>query len=178
MWVEIGPHPVCAAFIKSILPTVDLLALPSMRRNESNWTTIASTTAALHLAGAVVDWNEFHRPFEAAGMLHLLHLPSYAFNDKNYWLRYNGDWCLTKGNTFYRKQDTMERSTHVGASELRTSTVHQIIDFAVNERAGQVVIHSDLMQPDFLAAANGHRMNNCGVVTSVSLPLYRLRCSG
>jgi len=34
--------------------------------------------------------------------------------------------------------------------------------------ADTVVMQSDLMQPDFLAVADGHRMNNCGVVTLVS----------
>lgn len=48
------------------------------------------------------------------------------------------------------------------------STVQQIIHEQYDGAAGSVVMQSDLMQPDFLAAAYGHKMNGRGVVTSVS----------
>ena len=38
----------------------------------------------------------------------------------------------------------------------------------LNGSAGTVTLKSDLMQPDFLAAAQAHRMNNCCVFTLVS----------
>ena len=170
VWVEAGPHPVCTGFVKSIIPATQL-AVPSIRRGEDNWKTMAESLAALHLAGIPVRWNEFHRPFEAR--LRLLHLPAYSWNNKTYWMQYNGDWCLTKGNNFY---ETGNDATKAKAalkspppSELQTSTVQQIIEESFNDSAGSVVMQSDLMQPDFLAAAYGHRMNDCGVVTSVSL---------
>ncbi|EME79056.1 uncharacterized protein MYCFIDRAFT_34361 [Pseudocercospora fijiensis CIRAD86] len=166
VWVEIGPHPVCAGFIKSIVPSTQL-AIPSIRRNEDNWTTMSSSMAALHLTGVALSWNEFHRPFESS--LRLLDLPTYAFTEKNYWLQYNGDWCLTKGNTFYSAEKEAARAAEpqpsVG-SDLQTSTVQQVIALEVEGNAGVVVMKSDLMQGDLLVAAHGHRMNGCGVVTS------------
>ncbi|KAF2272823.1 putative polyketide synthase [Westerdykella ornata] len=167
VWIEIGPHPVCTGFIKSTIPSTQL-AVPSMRRGDDNWKTMAESMAALHLAGVAVNWNEFHRPFESR--LRLLDLPTYAWNEKNYWLQYNGDWCLTKGNTFYDAEKQAAKGQPVPAapvkSEIQTSTVQQIIQATFEGSAGTVVMQSDLMQADFLAAANGHRMNNCGVVTS------------
>ncbi|KAL8827498.1 MAG: hypothetical protein Q9191_003145 [Dirinaria sp. TL-2023a] len=167
VWIEIGPHPVCTGFIKRTIPSTEL-AIPSIRRGDDNWKTMAEGMAALHLAGVGVSWNEFHRPLEKS--LRLLDLPTYSFNDKNYWLQYNGDWCLTKGNTFYT---TEKEAAGVKAaakvpliSEIQTSTVQQIIEQTFNGSVGTVVMQSDLMQPDFLAAAHGHRMNDCGVVTS------------
>ncbi|KXS96182.1 hypothetical protein AC578_2670 [Pseudocercospora eumusae] len=166
VWVEIGPHPVCAGFIKSIVPSTQL-AIPSIRRNEDNWKTVSGSMAALHLAGVALSWNEFHRPFESS--LRLLDLPTYAFTEKNHWLQYNGDWCLTKGNTFYTAEKEAARAAEpkpsVG-SDLQTSTVQQVIALEVEGNAGIVVMQSDLMQGDLLAAAHGHRMNDCGVVTS------------
>jgi len=136
---------------------------------------MAESMAALHLAGVEVSWNEFHRPFESR--LRLLDLPTYAWNEKNYWLQYNGDWCLTKGNTFYEaeKEDARAKTAPKTplTSEIQTSTVQQIIEETFNGCAGTIAMQSDLMQPDFLAAAFGHRMNNCGVVTSVSQLLAR-----
>lgn len=172
IWIEIGPHPVCTGFVKSTVPSTKV-AVPSMRRGEDNWKTMAESMAALHLAGVSVDWNEFHRPFE--GRLRLLDLPTYAWNEKNYWLQYEGDWALTKGNNFYttRKDSSSgnavpPRSVHLNSS-LKTSTVQHIVEESFENGAGVVVMESDLMQPDFLAAAHGHRMNGCGVVTSVSI---------
>jgi monodictyphenone polyketide synthase len=177
IWIEIGPHPVCTDFVKSILP-YEVLALPSMRRGDDKWKTMSESMAALHLAGIDISWNEFHQPFESR--LRLLDLPTYAWNNKNYWLQYNGDWCLTKGNTFYANEkptngpDVAQKK--LAASAVRTSTVQQFTEETFHDVAGTVVIQSDLMQADLLAAANGHRMNNCGVVTSVrqNLTAFRL----
>ncbi|KAL2808476.1 hypothetical protein BJX63DRAFT_439379 [Aspergillus granulosus] len=166
IWVEVGPHPVCTNFIKNTISSVEV-AVPSFRRGEDNWKTMADGMAALHLAGVEVSWNEFHRPFERR--LRLLDLPAYAWNEKTHWLQYTGDWCLTKGNTFYDAEKEAARAKAakaLPASEIQTTTVQQIIEETFNESSGTVVMQSDLMQADLLAAAHGHSMNNCGVVTS------------
>ncbi|KAI0595125.1 putative polyketide synthase [Biscogniauxia sp. FL1348] len=165
-WIEIGPHPVCMGFVRSALSTINV-ATPSLRRDDDNWMTMAKSLAALHCAGVKVDWNEFHRPFE--GALRLLDLPTYAWNDKKYWIQYNGDWALTKGNTFYDNEKGINKvqvGSVVPKSSLSTSLVQQIIDQSFEGAAGMVIMQSDLMQPDFRSAAWGHQMNGCGVVTS------------
>lgn len=164
VWIEIGPHPVCMGFVKASIPGTSV-AVPSLRRGEDNWTTLAQSLSILHGAGVEVDWNEFHRPFEP--LLRLLDLPTYSWNNKNYWLQYKGDWALTKGNTFYDAEKKAGQRAPLPTSSLKTSTVQQIIEERIEGGAGKVVMQSDLMQADFFAAANGHRMNDCGVVTSV-----------
>ncbi|KAG6001227.1 Type I Iterative PKS [Claviceps maximensis] len=169
VWIEIGPHMVCANFIKKILPSTKL-ALPSMRRDADNWKTISESLAALHNSGVEICWNEFHGPFERN--LRLLDLPAYAWNNKTYWMQYVGDWCLTKGNTFYGTQEnavtasSSSSSLPAAVSSFRTSTVQSIIEEKFEGAGGKVVMQSDLMHPDFYAAADGHRMNDCAVVTS------------
>lgn len=128
------------------------------------------------MAGVQVGWGQFHGPFERAYDLRLLDLPTYAWNDKNYWIQYTGDWALTKGNRFYdaEKKAIAEASgaySHAlvaPRSSLRTSLVHRVVEETFSGPAGRVVIQSDMMQADFLAAAWGHQMNGAGVVTSVS----------
>lgn len=142
------------------------MAVSSLCRGENNWTTLADSLAALHCAGVQVDWSEFHRPFEKA-----LHLPTYAWNDKTYWIQYNGNWALTKGNTYYDDGQSPSKTLpapSVPKSSLSTSTVHQVIEQTFDGPAGTVIMQSDLMQADFYSAAWGHKMNGCGVVTSVS----------
>ncbi|KAI1810485.1 ketoacyl-synt-domain-containing protein [Poronia punctata] len=161
-WVEIGPHPVCMNFVKANMPETSL-AVASLRRGEYSWTTMAQSMCSLHLAGVELDWNEFHRPFEKA--LRLLDLPVYAWNNKNYWMQYNGDWALTKGNDFYTKKK--EAEVVMPKSSLSTSSVQQIIEEEIDPAGtSKVTMQSDLMQKEFLAAARGHSMNGCGVVTS------------
>jgi acyl transferase domain-containing protein len=171
VWIEIGPHPVCMGFGRSILPSINA-AVPSLRRGENNWQTLSHSLAVVHAAGVQVGWNEFHRPFERG--LRLLDLPTYAWNDKTHWIQYNGDWALTKGNTFYdaEKAAAAAKLTHnplaAQLSSLRTSLVHRVVEETFSGAAGRVVVQSDMMQADFLAAAWGHKMNGAGVVTSVS----------
>ncbi|KAI0127012.1 putative polyketide synthase [Xylariales sp. AK1849] len=166
-WIELGPHPVCMGFVKSTLPSVGV-TVPSLRRGEDNWTTLAHSLSALHSAGVKIDWNALHAPFEKN--LRLLDLPTYAWNDKNHWLQYNGDWALTKGNTFYDEEKALEKSTitpkPAAVSSFSTSSVQRVIHDSCDGSAGTLIIQSDLMHPDFREAAWGHRMNNCGVVTS------------
>ncbi|KUI53714.1 Conidial yellow pigment biosynthesis polyketide synthase [Cytospora mali] len=165
VWVEIGPHPVSVNFVKNTLGSTNIV--PSMRRGENNWATLASTLATLHSSGVKVDWNEYHRPFESG--LRLLDLPTYAWNDKTHWIQYKGDWALTKGNNYYDEEKGLNKpQAAVPVSSLATSLVQRIVEetFDNEEEAGKVVMQSDLMQPDFRAAAWGHKMNNVGVVTS------------
>ncbi|KAK3382227.1 putative polyketide synthase [Lasiosphaeria ovina] len=169
VWIEIGPHPVCMGFVRSTLPAAPRAAVASLRRGEDNWATLAHALAAAHGAGVAVGWSEFHRPFEPA--LRLLDLPTYAWNDKTVWMQYNGDWALTKGNTFYDAEKAAAKAVAanpltVPHSSLRTSLVHRVVDEEFSGAAGRVVVQSDMMHPDFLAAAWGHQMNGAGVVTS------------
>lgn len=166
IWIEIGPHPVCCGFVTKSLPLVNI-ATPSLRKNEDNWATMAQSMSALHCAGVDIDWNEFYRPFENA--VRLLELPTYSWNDKNYWIQYNGDWALTKGNsTVVNPAGQLLPSAK---SALRTSLVHQVVEESFAETTGKVIVQSDLMHPDFFAAVNGHSMNGCGVATSVGFNL-------
>lgn len=55
--------------------------------------------------------------------------------------------------------------------ELLSSLVQNIIAVDMEENRATVVMQSDLMQKDFLNAAHGHCMNDCGVVTLVSLQM-------
>lgn len=171
LWIELGPHPVCTNFVRATLPSVGA-AVPSLRRDENNWTTLAQSLATLHCAAAPLNWSEYHKSFEKG--LRLVDLPTYAWNYKNYWIQYEGDWALTKGNTYYDDKKAAKALPAPRLSELQTSSVQSIVEQSFDGMAGTVVMRSDLMESDFLAAAHGHKMNGCGVVTSVCFALALL----
>ncbi|KAH7065575.1 hypothetical protein B0J12DRAFT_707015 [Macrophomina phaseolina] len=160
VWVDIGPQPVCCGFVRSCAPSTKA-AVGSLRRGQDNWSTLSESLSVLHSEGVEINWNEFHRPFERG--LRLLDLPSYAWNERNYWIQYKGDWALTKGNTVW---STSGGSGAEPRPQLRTSTVHEVLDESISSEKGAITVQSNVMDPDFLEAANGHRMNDCGVVTS------------
>ena len=165
--LEIGPQPTFVQFIQSAIPQIAQIA-PTLRRGEDNFTTMSATLGLLYSAGVDINWSEWNRPYERNLRL-LTDLPAYSWNNKNFWIQYEGDWMLTKG-----QGPSSAESAGPGAipSTLRTSLIHQVLEETISGETGSIVVRSDLMQPEFLEAANGHRMNGHGVVTSVSLSFY------
>ncbi|KAL9043691.1 MAG: hypothetical protein Q9214_003130 [Letrouitia sp. 1 TL-2023] len=64
LWVDIGPHPVCGAFVRSMISGAKVVS--SLRRNEDNFVTLSNSLATLHCEGASVLWNDYFQPFERA----------------------------------------------------------------------------------------------------------------
>ncbi|KAL2818704.1 hypothetical protein BDW59DRAFT_175058 [Aspergillus cavernicola] len=159
IWIDIGPHPIFATFVGMTLPDTTL-ATATIRRDEDNWSILASSMAKLYNHGVDINWMEWNDAFESN--LRLLDLPSYKWNNKNYWIQYNGDWMLTKD----RGLSNSLAATRSISTSLRTSLVHRVVDENICGDSGRLIIQSDVMQPEFLKAAGGHRMNGFAVVTS------------
>ncbi|KKY14863.1 putative polyketide synthase [Phaeomoniella chlamydospora] len=158
-WVDVGPHPFCGAFIRN--STQSSQVVPSLRRDEDNFTTISNSLAFLHCEGVPVCWNEYFRPVEKSHRL--LTLEHYAWNQKDYWIPYMGTWTLDKA---YPKGNTREIGTvGLAGSALRTSSIHQIISEQVLETTAEVTALADIMHPDLLASIKGHTMNGHGVAS-------------
>ena len=160
IWVEIGPHPVCSAFVKAILGS-DIVTLPSLRRNEDVWKTVTGTLSGLYLAGVPLQWNTYHQDFKS---VEVLPLPSYCWDNKNFWLQYVNDWCLTKGDlsitTVAAKplQDTPSR--------LSTTTVHRIIEESMVNGCLTITIESDIQRPDLNEVLQSHKVNGTALCPS------------
>ncbi|KAH0538586.1 Type I Iterative PKS [Glutinoglossum americanum] len=159
VWVELGPHPVCSAMVKATLPAT-ATTVPSFRRNEDAWKTIATTLNALHSSGLSINWNEYHREYISA--LNLLMLPAYSFDDKNYWLNYTNNWTLTKGDAPVAPQQLAIEE----APKLRTTTVQRIVSQEFKGQKGTVTIESDLSEPKLNAAVSGHVVNGACLIAS------------
>lgn len=166
VWVDIGPHPVCTAMVRKLVPAARVVA--SCRRNEDATATLAKGLAALHLAGVPLCWNEYFRSHEKSHVLLPLH--KYAWNEVNYWIPYLGTWTLDKAHIKNGGRDASKADAGgislTGASALRTSLVHQITSEEVDGQKAKLQTLSDVQHPDFLAAVQGHTMNDCGVATS------------
>ena len=169
VWLELGPHPICTAFVRNSIEKVGL-ARPSLRKDENNWTTLSETLCELHCAGIEIDWKEYHRPYQ--GALKLLDLPTYAWNNKNFWIPYTGDWALVKGNQQVLQPEEMKspalKLPPKLAPKLQTNSIHGLVEETYDEQSAKLTVETNIHDPKYLEVVNGHAMNGYGVVSSVS----------
>lgn len=158
IWVEIGPHPVCLSFVKSELGQ-GILTVPSLRKDAAPYRTIANGLATLHTAGLAINWNEYHRDF--LHCVRMLDLPTYAFDNKNYWILYTGDWNLTKGQA-----SGLTLLPEAITPSISTTTVQKVISESIEKDKASMVIESDVSRPDLLTAISGHVVNGTALCPS------------
>ncbi|KAL9086392.1 MAG: hypothetical protein Q9165_007178 [Trypethelium subeluteriae] len=157
IWLEMGHHPTCCGFISRTLPSTRL-AYPSLHRDNDNWTTLAKALCALYSAGMDIDWNEYHLPFERA--LRLVDTPTYAWNNKNYWIQYRGEWNLTKGRS---EPESMPAPAVKG---FQTSSIHRLTSEQYNASKAKISAESNITDPSLRDVVDGHAMNGYGVASS------------
>ncbi|KAM0543067.1 hypothetical protein ACHAPJ_012516 [Fusarium lateritium] len=160
LWIEIGPHGVCSAFLKSILGQ-DTQTMASLRRNEDCWKVLTDSLSTLYSAGLSIDWNEYHREFEACHQV--LSLPSYSWDNQNYWIPYQHDWTLTKGDPPSIISSCTEAPS---VSALSTPSVQKILQETFEDELLTIVAESDLASPQLKEVVQGHRVNGAKVCTS------------
>jgi iterative type I PKS product template protein len=159
VWLEVGPHPICAGMVKAAFGA-STIAVPTLRRKEECYKTLTSSLCTLHTAGLNIDFNEYHRDFSES--IRLLDLPSYSFDEKNYWLQYEGDWCLTKNRVAKIEPKLLEPVK----PKLSTTTVQKVTREEVNGDIAILETESDLCQAQLRHAVSGHMVNGAPLCPS------------
>lgn len=162
LWVEIGCHPICSNLMKAIFGAVK--ATPTLRRNEDNWKVLTNSLCMLHSAGLNVDWNEYHREYDSNH--ELLRLPTYRWDNKNYWIDYKNDWCLTKGDSKLAEEIPEPKP------KLSNSSVHRIVEEDFNDEGATIIVASNLAEPELKEVIKGHEVNGFGLCPPVSLDSF------
>lgn len=135
---------------------------PTLRRNEKPWKVILESLTSLHDMGFSINWAEYHRDFEES--CHLLTLPSYAFDNKNYWVSYRNDWTLRKGDPLPTVNAGGEARA---ATEKLSASVHRIFEENYDCSEPTVTYESDLCCSELHSAICGHRVNGSALCPSV-----------
>ncbi|WP_374227594.1 SDR family NAD(P)-dependent oxidoreductase, partial [Streptomyces sp. AC627_RSS907] len=76
-FVELGPDAVLSALVQQS----ETVAVPLLRRDRDEVTTMLTALATLHVSGVSVDWSPLFTGVQPA------ELPTYAFQRQRYWLR-------------------------------------------------------------------------------------------
>ncbi|EME39782.1 polyketide synthase-like protein [Dothistroma septosporum NZE10] len=167
-WLEIGAHPVCSGMVKASIGAT--IAAPSLRRGEDAWKTIANSMCQLFNAGVYIDFNEYHREFNDAQEMY--QLPTYAFDNKKYWLDYHNDWTLTKGEAPQTKEVFIEKevaatapAVELPAKRLSTSC-QKVISEEYSANQARVVVRSSLADSKLYPVVCGHMVNNAALCPS------------
>lgn len=160
IWIEIGSHPVCSSMIKATFgPSTKTVS--TLRRKEDNWKVLTNSLCTLHSAGLSIDWSEYHRDFDSSHKL--LSLPTYSWENKNYWIDYTNDWCLAKGDSAIVAEIPSQKS------KLSNASVHRIVEENFEGDAPTIVIESNLADPILKEAIKGHEVNGFGLCPPVCL---------
>ncbi|KAL8845448.1 MAG: hypothetical protein Q9176_000084 [Flavoplaca citrina] len=162
-WIDVGPHPVCSSFASTHYGRAATQTFASLRRADDVLSTLTGSLAALHGLGLPVAWNEYFELGESPARL--LHLDTYQWNYKNYWLQYEGSWTLDKAHAGQVSNNNSSSTKPAPFSSFFTSSVQQIISEEYGESIGQIKAISDLNHPDLRGAADGHKLNGRSVVT-------------
>ncbi len=82
VFVEIGPKPVLSGMGKQCLKKPEILWLPSLQKEGSNWETLLKSLGALYVRGTHVDWSGFNRDYSPSKVA----LPTYPFQRERHWI--------------------------------------------------------------------------------------------
>ncbi|SPN97748.1 probable polyketide synthase [Cephalotrichum gorgonifer] len=159
VWLEVGPHPVCANMAKAAFGGTTI-AVPTLRRKESTYGVLSNTLCTLHSAGLNIDWDEYNKDFGES--VRLLDLPSYSFDEKNYWLQYTGDWCLTKN----RVADKAPAQLEAAKPKLCTTSVHSVTKEEIKGDVCIIETETNLSREDTTPIVTGHLVNGAPLLPS------------
>jgi acyl transferase domain-containing protein/acyl carrier protein len=83
LFLEIGPHAVLTAMAEASCTEAGCEFIPSLRKSESNGSSLARAAASLFAAGRTLDWRRFAGEARAPRDLRL---PSYPFQRRRCWI--------------------------------------------------------------------------------------------
>jgi naphtho-gamma-pyrone polyketide synthase len=145
MTVEIGPAPVIVNLIKEIVgPTVSGFASVGKGKDTSDLFTQA--LAGMYKSGASINWSRYHEDFP--GAQHVLELPTYGWELKEYWMQYVHSWSLRKG----------EPPLIAAPTRLESSSIHEIKTNTLQGKEGELVVEADLTRSDLHPMVQGHKV--------------------
>ncbi|MCL9683049.1 type I polyketide synthase [Legionella maioricensis] len=85
IFIEVGPQPILLSFAMVRNPApAQALWLASLKKNSSDWETLADSIGQLYSHGVDINWSAFDAPFQIEH--YSKPLPTYPFQRQSYWL--------------------------------------------------------------------------------------------
>lgn len=128
-----------------------------MKRDEDCWSTISQSITNAYNSGTNISWTNFHKEYRKS--LKLLELPTYAFDLKKYWLDYEGDWLLTKG-------DIKNPSVTAPQAGFYTTCLQNVESEIFTHNSASVAFSSQLGDAKLNTAVRGHIVDGVALCPS------------
>ncbi|KAJ5806695.1 hypothetical protein N7474_010287 [Penicillium riverlandense] len=161
LFIEMGPDPICSGLVRATLgAAASSRILPTLRKGEDNWTTTTTTLAAIYQAGFRVNWPEYHK--EYTDCLSLLQLPTYAFDEKDYWTPYPDPGQLVQ--TKIEQKDSPSAVPAVVG--FPTTTLQRVTREIADQSKVSVTFESLTSEAHLFAAIQGHSVVGVKICSS------------
>ena len=82
VYLEIGPSTTLLGLGRQCVSREDVLWLPSLKKDRSDWFQILDSVSHLYVSGAEMDWAGFDKPYARRRVP----LPTYPFDRQRYWI--------------------------------------------------------------------------------------------
>ena len=149
-WVEIGPESILSSLIRATLKTSTERVFSILKSNVNEWRTISICLAAFYESGIPINWPEYHRDFQKS--LNLLHLPTYAFEETEYWTPYREPGRKPSKDN----KETVDFSASMIMPKFLSTSLQRIEHERIQGEEMSVTFTSQISQPDLLAAIQSH----------------------
>jgi iterative type I PKS product template protein len=168
-WVEIGPDPICIGLVRRTLNVPANRLLPTMKAADDSWMTLNSTLATLYQAGAPINWPQYHKEFQNS--VTLIPLPTYAFDEKDFWTPYveRVDPTLAASLNAMNSEKLLQQSLKPPPPTFSTTSLQRVEDEDIQDQTISVTFASHTSEPSLYQAIQGHVVNG---LTICSLSIF------
>jgi noranthrone synthase len=182
--IEVGPKPLLCSMVKATLGA-QMTTLPTLSQNADVWPNLHKILTSLYLSGLDINWVAYHSPFESAKKV--VDLPDYGWDLKEYYIPYEGDWCLHRHETHcscanagtelttaeYKvpTTSTVQRASKLDPTkeaypEIKaTTTIHRVVEEKTEPLGATFIVETDISRKDVNSIAQGHRVDNIPLCT-------------
>lgn len=171
--IEVGPQPLVSGMIKFTLGT-QMTTFPTLQRSKDTLSNLAKAVTALYNKGYDINWVAYHEPFKSAHRV--IELPSYKWDLKEYFIPYEGDWCLHRHKIdcacadlpgsehkhgAHKKPVTQQEKPNAPQVTLESTTcVHTIVEETTAPLGATLVVDTDFSRADTNHVVQGHQVNH------------------
>jgi len=156
--LEIGPESIVTGMLKASVGG-SIRTIPSVRKTQGLWATLSESLSTLYQAGLDLQWDEYHRDFNA--FHEVVSLPAYQWDYKNHWIQYVHDWCLTKGDApvVAKSIEDPAAADAVAEPKFLSATCQKVLQSEHGPSKSFVLVESDISHPDLRAVFEAHKVN-------------------
>jgi noranthrone synthase len=171
--IEVGPQPLVSGMIKFTLGT-QMVTFPTLQRSKDTFSNLSNAVTALYNKGYDINWVTYHEPFKSAHKV--IELPSYKWDLKEYFIPYEGDWCLHRhkidcacadlpGSEHKhgpnKKPAALQEKPNAPQVTLESTTcVHTIVEETTAPLGATLVVDTDFSRADTNHVVQGHQVNH------------------